>query len=257
MLLNCTTLAAVGVFVSGITFAAGEMTPQKVVEVYLAELDAHNPRVKPISDVAVTRSLPGYAFFAVLFIQHPVGTSSPKPLKSSNVLAVKGARVEPITDVVELETFVKANLRTIKDEDGRKAAAVAWVRLSQELHQDGMFTFRIPESEVTSDAKTASAKSIVEPVGGNRGQIFVELVFERGKLTQVREKAGVKAGMRPICQATKLLDPDPIVRQMAEQDILIMGRSCRAYLDEQRAKAGPALSQAIDRIWQRILEEDR
>jgi hypothetical protein len=28
----------------------------------------------------------------------------------------------------------------------------------------------------------------------------------------------LRAGPRPICQATKLLDRDPIVRRMAEQD---------------------------------------
>jgi hypothetical protein len=44
---------------------------------------------------------------------------------------------------------------------------------------------------------------------------------------------------------------------MAEQDLLIMGRAARGYLDEQRARATPALRKAIDRIWERILEGDR
>lgn len=61
--------------------------------------------------------------------------------------------------------------------------------------------------------------------------------------------------MRPICQATKLLDADPIVRKMAERSIQIMGRAARGYLEEQRAQAAPDLQQAIDRMWQRILEE--
>jgi hypothetical protein len=62
--------------------------------------------------------------------------------------------------------------------------------------------------------------------------------------------------MRPICQATKLLDPDPIVRKMAEQDLLIMGAAARDYLLEQRAKAGPELQAAIDRIWERMLARE-
>jgi len=36
-----------------------------------------------------------------------------------------------------------------------------------------------------------------------------------------------------------------------------MGRSAKTYLDEQRAKAGPKLKKAIDRIWQRIVDEGR
>ena len=44
---------------------------------------------------------------------------------------------------------------------------------------------------------------------------------------------------------------------MAEQDLLIMGRAAKPYLDEQRAKASPALQQAIDRIWQRILDAEK
>jgi hypothetical protein len=76
-----------------------------------------------------------------------------------------------------------------------------------------------------------------------------------GKLTRAEEKADLKAGVRPICQATKLLDPDLIVRRMAEKDILVMGQRARTYLMEQRAKAAPELQQAIDRIWQRIIDE--
>jgi hypothetical protein len=44
---------------------------------------------------------------------------------------------------------------------------------------------------------------------------------------------------------------------MAEQDILIMGRACRPYLDWIRAQSKPELQRAIDAIWQRILERDR
>ena len=78
-----------------------------------------------------------------------------------------------------------------------------------------------------------------------------------GSLVQIYEKNALRPGIRPICQATKLLDRDPIVRRMAEQDVLIMGRAAKPYLDQVRAKARPKLQQAIDRIWQRILDEGR
>ena len=41
---------------------------------------------------------------------------------------------------------------------------------------------------------------------------------------------------------------------MAEQDILVMGRPAKGYLDEQRAKAKPELKAAIDHIWKRIVD---
>ena len=76
-------------------------------------------------------------------------------------------------------------------------------------------------------------------------------------LVNVSQTAHLKAGLRPICQATKLLDADPIVRRMAEQDLLILGRTAQEYLAVQRAKASPELQQAIDQIWQRIVDEGR
>lgn len=74
---------------------------------------------------------------------------------------------------------------------------------------------------------------------------------------QIYEKSALRPGVRPICQATKLLDRDPIVRRMAEQDILVMGCTAKPYLDQVRAASRPKLRQAIERIWQRIVNEGR
>jgi hypothetical protein len=87
--------------------------------------------------------------------------------------------------------------------------------------------------------------------GGN-GELKAELTIKEGKLAGVSEKAAIRPGPRPICQATKLLDADPIVRRIAEQDLLIMGLLARDYLMEQREKATPELRRAIDRVWAQI-----
>ena len=95
-------------------------------------------------------------------------------------------------------------------------------------------------------------------MGGGEGQIDVLITLgAAGSLVQVYEKSALRPGIRPICQATKLLDRDPIVRRMAEQDVLVMGRAAKPYLDRVRATALPMLRNAIDRIWQRILDEGR
>jgi hypothetical protein len=100
----------------------------------------------------------------------------------------------------------------------------------------------------------ASTKAVV--MKGGNGEINVELAYEGGKLTKATIEAKLKPGVRPICQATKLLDPDPLVRAIAEQDLLCIGRAGRPYLDEQRARASPELQRAIDRLWERICQED-
>jgi len=256
MLFKTTTLSMLALFAFSNNLAAGETHSERMVREYLARANARNAMVTQIADPPVTNSLPGCACFAVRFQLYPVAKLPPEPLKASNVIVVRGYYVELITDAYELEKSVKWYLKSVQNDDDRKAAAVMWVRLSQELHQDGYFRFFIPEDEVTSGATTATAKAMVVPKGGNEGYIFVKLTFDEGKLIKVEEEANIKAGIRPRCQATKLLDPDPIVREMAEQDILVMGRSCEAYLDEQRAKASPELQQAIDRMWLRIVEED-
>jgi hypothetical protein len=94
-------------------------------------------------------------------------------------------------------------------------------------------------------------------VGGDGNIDAVMTLGTAGGFINILEKSGLRPGIRPICQATKLLDTDPIVRRMAEQDLLVMGRAAKPYLDWVRATARPQIQRAIDRIWQRILNEAR
>jgi hypothetical protein len=135
--------------------------------------------------------------------------------------------------------------------------------LAEEFQQDGFFEFSVPEDAVhVTPTRTggleATGKAVVTPQGGNTGEIVAALTFDAaGKLVTVSEVPKVRPGIRPICQASKLLDPDPITRGMAEQAILVMGKKAEQYLTEQRARASPELKDAIDHIWQRILAERR
>ena len=129
--------------------------------------------------------------------------------------------------------------------------------MSQQFVQDGFYQFTIPDKEIAGNAQMMTGKAVVEPKGGNKGYLAVTITLEDGKLAKVEEENTVKPGVRPICEATKLLDPDPIVRGMAEQCILLMGSPAREYLLEQRVRASPDLQEAIDRIWRRIVDEER
>ena len=213
----------------------------------------------PIKDESLTKAFPGSYFFSLVFPQYPVARVAPEPFKPGNVLVVpKGGKMVLLTETKKLETFFKDNLDAVKGDDAARQVAQAWLVLSQPFKQDGFFKFSVPRDDLKVDeekgGRKASGKFVVTQ--GGKGELTASLTFDdKGKLTKVSEENAIKPGVRPICQATKLLDADPLVRRMAEQDILVMGRACKGYLDEQRAKASPELQRAIDRIWKRIVEE--
>jgi hypothetical protein len=219
--------------------------------------------IGPMTEEYLARALPGQLCFSVIYPQFPVARVPPEPLKARNDFVVdREAKVTHVTDADGLKKFMTANLKPVKDDAGARDAVQTWLRLSQELYQDGFFQFSIPEKEIMvskeGDGRKVSGKAVVDPKGGNMGEISVVMVFDAdGKLKNVEETAKVLPGIRPKCQATKLLDADAVVRAMAERDILVMGRMAKGYLDEQRAKATPEVQREIDRLWKQIVEEGR
>jgi hypothetical protein len=211
-----------------------------------------------IDDDGLAMAFPAYQFYAVIFRQFPIARRPPEPLRNQNLyIATKGDTLH-ITDTKELERFFKGKLSPVKEEYTAKNAARAWLALSQQLKQDGFYRFAIPDEFLKWDPKDRQASGKAEVKRGGNGDISVTLSFdEDGNLARVAEEVKIRPGPRPICQATKLLDADPIVRRMAEQDLLIMGSAAKDYLAEQRAKASPELRKAIDRLWERIRREER
>ena len=236
---------------------------QKQVEGELARLQGTAGRVQPITEEPVVKTFPQYLFFAVVFRQFPVARPTPEPLQSSNVYAVprdQHGQLQLFTDTKGLEAFFRSTLGPIQDDNTARDVARAWLQLAPALSQDGFYQFVLQEDSLKVIAETPGRKvsgKVVAMAGGN-GEIVATLAFDgAGRLVNVSQIAHLKAGLRPICQATKLLDADPIVRRMAEQDLLILGHAAQEYLAVQRAKASPELQQAIDQIWQRIVDEGR
>ncbi len=244
--------------------ALAQETPEALTRKLAEFQGADRGQVTPVTGEVLARAFPGHRFYVLRFRQYPVAVAPPESLQANNLFVVKpDASVEHLADAKALERFFRAALTPVQTVTKAKEAAKAWLRLAEELHQDGFLQFSVPEDSlrVTRTARggrRVTGKAVVSQQGGNLGEIAAALTFDRaGKLAQASETATIKRGIRPICQATKLLDPDPIVRRMAEQDILVMGRAAGPYLDEQRAAASPELRDAIDRIWQRILAEGR
>jgi hypothetical protein len=230
---------------------------EKAVKDYLDKLGGAGAAVQYVKDKSVESACPRDYFFTVLFRQFPVARMPPKGLKASNLVAVDDdGKVTMLTDAKELEKFCRDHLTPAKSEEARKLTIRCWLRLSQQYHQDGFYLFAIMDDTIKVDDKSASG-TVVAMKGGS-GTFSARLTFDDdGKLSKVSEEAKLRPGPRPICQASKLLDNDPLVRRMAEQDLLIMGAAARDYLDEQRARSAPELQRAIDRMWQLIVESER
>ena len=223
---------------------------------------AEAARITPLTGDGVAEAFPDHALFAVMFPQYPLARVAPEPLQSANVIAVpkkKGGKPVALTNLKELQTFFAANARDVKKTADADDVVKAWLRAAAELNQDGFYKFTVTAEPATAagETVTATGTAAVAPQGGNKGTVAAKLAFEGGKLVTADTKVDLKPGIRPICQATKLLDPDPIVRGMAEQSIRVMGSAARPYLDEQRAKAPPELRKAIDKVWAQIVAEDR
>ncbi|VTT98592.1 Marine sediment metagenome DNA, contig: S01H1_S00224 (Fragment) OS=marine sediment metagenome GN=S01H1_24902 PE=4 SV=1 [Gemmataceae bacterium] len=234
----------------------------RVTDYLKAVEGADAARVTPLAGDGLFATFPDHVLFAVMFPQYPVARLAPAPFAPSNVVAVlkKDGKPVLIPSAKELEAFFKASARPVKTEVEAEEALKAFLRASAELSQDGFYKFTVKTDDkpkVDGGAVTGSGRAVVAPEGGNKGEITAALAFKDGKLTAAETKVNVTPGIRPRCQATKLLDTDPIVREMAEQSIRVMGSAAKPYLDEQRAKASPELQKAIDRVWARIVAEGR
>jgi len=245
-------------------FALAEEIPDSLTKKLAEYKGAERGQMITVNDESLTREFPGYSFYVLRFRKYPVARITPEPLKANNLFVVKpNGSVEHIQDTEMLKNFFRLTLRPVKTESRARDAAKGWLRLAQEFHQDGFFQFSIAEDSIRvatikDGGIEVSGKAVVNQQGGNAGEIGASLTFDSaGALTNVSESAQTRRGIRPISQATKLLDPDPIVRGMAEQSILVMGRAAKEYLDEQRAKASPELQRAIDEIWRQIVAEGR
>jgi hypothetical protein len=217
-------------------------------------------KIEQIGDGVVAATLPDHVLFSVMFRRFPVARVPPEGLAASNVAVVaRDGKVTFLTNTKGLEKFFRTHATAATDDNSLGAAAYTWSRLAQDLHQDGFYRFQLldPAKQPAKPGGPRTITTVALVMQGGSGTMRYTLTFDTsGKLSGVVEDVKLRPGPRPICQATKLLDPDPVVRKMAEQDLLIMGRPARRYLDEQRAKASPALRRAIDRLWRRIEQGD-
>jgi hypothetical protein len=220
--------------------------------------------LKQIESDEVNQVLPGYIFYIIYLRQYPVAYGPPdEQLGTQCIVAInKDLEIEKIPDEDALQVFYKAHQIEINTEVDCVLGIKAWLNLSQEYKNDGYYTFLISDddiivTELFGDVVTWGVEGISRVVSGGEGVITANIIIDLfGSLVNVTEEYELIEGVRPICQSTKLLDKDPIVRKMAEKDLLAMGFSAKEYLFNQRAASSPKLQKAIDALWERIVKEE-
>jgi hypothetical protein len=226
---------------------------QQLIADHLKSIKGESGQILWLNDKALADAFPKRIFFAVRYRIYPVAKKLPEGMKPSNVFVVEGDKFKHVKDAKALEEFFRDALAPVKAGDVQSGmqAVSAWLVLSQEFNQDGFYKFKLDDMG-KSAADSFELRAVV--MAGGNGDITAKLEFDKeGKLANVTHTVKVKQGPRPICQATKLLDADPVVRKMAEQDLLYMGPDAYDYLMEQRASASPQLRRAIDRVWAQIV----
>lgn len=233
---------------------------RKALNGFLARYPAsRSGQVIPVATDELKKLFPKTSFFVLRFRQYPVGILPPKPLKVNNVFAVSGKTVTHLADLPSFTKHFQKNVKAINSKESAENAALAFLNLSREYQQDGFYKFEKPEVKVTvgKGGFVAQGEVKVEQKRGDRGSVTVALSTLEGRLEKVTPGGKLSAGIRPRCQATRLLHPDPVIREIMKRDLIVMGSSAKGYLAEQWSTADPALRKEIEKVWQQILIEGR
>jgi hypothetical protein len=251
-----------------LTKRAIKIVPRQVIKDFVTKL-AGQPgmpflqggQLTYLSNSSLERAFPDKLFYVLRFRQWPIGFELPPPLAPNNIMVFTKNRDFTLINNENLQqAFFHNQIKNVKTQVEAKELLTTWLLLAQELNQDGMYSFAAPvvSASTANGILKASGRLEVLPHAGDMGKISATITFgKNGQIIRINQEMTLNSGMRPICQSTKLLDQDPIVRKMAQKDLLLMGRASKEYLDSQRAKASPELQVAIDKIWQQILKEGR
>lgn len=159
--------------------------------------------IQYVKTAELQKLFPEYMFYVVRFPKYPISRTPPDGLSTSNIfIAKKTGRMSLIASTDELQAFFTTTQSAESDSRAR-LLIYTWLQLATELIQDGMYKFSIADNAVTVNVSgtemIANGKAAVDQAAGNKGEVFVTMVFDAGgKLRAVEEKNTVQPGMRPI-----------------------------------------------------------
>ncbi len=231
-----------------------ELEAEKIAKDYVAKAKATSAELKVLKSESLAKVFPDLTFFTIRFRKWPVAVAPAAGFRASNILTVNGKGETTLTTGGMQLSKLFQKLRA-KDEGAALEVVKAMLTLESELLQDGFFKFKLHDDSLktTKEGDKLVASGRMDAVEGGNGSITARITFHAsGEIFGTSLNHSLSQGVRPRCQATLLLHPDPRVRAVCERNLLILGRSASDYLREQRAKASPALRAEIDRVWQKI-----
>lgn len=203
---------AAGVLGSAITRRQWQWDPREKIAAWITHLQAGgDPYALPaapvcLSDPALIAVFPTYAFYAA----RCPDAGRPLPLREKTLFAVcNDGTLKSLTTPQDLEAFFQAQTLAAGEdaEDQVTATVAAWLRLTQELDQDGSFCF-LPPANLKADYRDsalasmsgwrASGQITMAPGGKFTGSISVNLTFNAGgELKTVNEVRNITAVTAP------------------------------------------------------------
>jgi hypothetical protein len=116
----------------------------------------------------------------------------------SNLFAVTAdGAVKHLSSEKALKEFFRTHLPPVLSDADAKSAVQAWLRMAEELYQDGYFAFKIEQDSLGVQSRDGKrvAPGRARVTEGGEGQISATLTFDRkGKLVNTSTEAALKPG---------------------------------------------------------------
>ncbi len=133
-------------------------------------------------------------YFLLRYSRFPIEVVPVAPLGVNNVYVVCDGRINRISSEDDLRDFFLKNFPVSADPDVRMDGVRTWLRLTQELLQDGYMEFGRPSFNATKSL----VSGVVEVISGGRGSASVKMEFSDGKLARIRSENNVAPGVRTL-----------------------------------------------------------
>lgn len=132
-------------------------------------------------------------FLLLRYPRYPVEVVPVDPLRANNLFAVCDGKVTRISDDTELKNFFLEHFSVSVNAEIRAAGVRGWLRLVQELHQDGFVQFESPSIKA-GDLRFEGAVKATE--GSGEGSLRVIMEFTGGKLSKLSSEGNIVPGTR-------------------------------------------------------------
>jgi hypothetical protein len=134
-------------------------------------------------------------FLLLRYPRYPIEVVPVEPLRANNLFAVCDGRVTRISDETALKNFFLQHFPASANSEMRAAGVRGWLRLVQELYQDGFVQFGSPSIKA-GDSRFEGAVNATD--GSGEGKLTVTMEFKSAKLSKLISEGQIVPGPRQL-----------------------------------------------------------